>query len=590
MRPRWYVRVLGWALLLVIGFGAPIGVRSPDALKFLNGLAPKAEAASWASIGSSVLRWLSRADIVAHKIHAEIDPFSFAARFTDEATVVSRGGASLHILLGDEFALERIVDVETGAELSFGRFLNLGQAPYVIYRVEMPSVASGEERVLRFEWFVNLETVRSRNPFSAFGFFYVGHASLWHPYTPHEGFFDADLTVTAPVGFTIFADGVTVDEWEQGERVTKRFVTEAPVNGIGFGIGHFEVTPLETDHAAPLKSDGKRPVSPLLYTPSGTIRPPTAPHLKSYVAATHRFISERLGPLPTEHLHLVEVPFYFPAAFPSIYGLVYGGDLRSVGANSDGTLAMLIAHETAHQWIGSLVGVRVLGSAWLTEGLSEYLGFLALTETFSDDERLGMWKERIYEPFVQLAGTKESRALGSLELVDPQWQQVYQKGALLFRELHYRLGDAAFFDLVAQFVATHRGRVVGGGDFIAWTREYLKESGAADPLQLSAADVPAFFNRWLRGDPQYDLLLHVGESPFEPNRLRLHAASVGKTAWSGDVEVSFHFENGERHVASIPVGQEVEFELPSRPWMITLDPHHWIADIDPSNNWWIAPD
>src|SRR5690606_41030465 len=119
----------GRALLLVLGFGAPLGVRSPDALKCLNGLAPKAEAASWASIGSSVLRWLSRADIVAHKIHAEIDPFSFAARFTDEATVVSRGGASLHILLGDEFALERIVDVETGAELSFGRFLNLGQAP-----------------------------------------------------------------------------------------------------------------------------------------------------------------------------------------------------------------------------------------------------------------------------------------------------------------------------------------------------------------------------------------------------------------------------------------------------------------------------
>lgn len=546
--------------------------------------------ASLASIGASVLRWLSRADIVAHDLAATIDMSAKSARFVDDVTVRSRGGRTLHVLLGVDFQIDAVSDPATGEALDYGPFLNLGGLPFAIYRVDLPQVSSGEEVQVRFEWRIDQSTIKYLNPFIGSQFFYLGHVMLWHPYTPNEGFFTANINVTAPKGLMIFADGHIVAREEHGSHETVWFETHVPVNGIGIGVGRFERLPDISvgDYVA----EAWKPVG-VSRMWSGDFRSGVSQIdlVHRYGAQAHQFFAEHLGPLPAQRFQIVEFPFDFAAAYPSMYWLAVGGDLRHVGALDERLLAHIVAHEVAHQWIGSSVGVRVLGSAWLNEGLGEYLGYLATRTMLSEKEHEQLLSERVYTPFIEIAGTRESRALGRIEITDETAYQLRYKGALLFRSLHRRLGDDHFFALIRQFIEAKRGQVVSGSDFITFTREYIRSHAddLADEIGLSYRDVTAFFDRWLKGDPGLDYALDVVQNPADPHSFRIKISSVGQNQEPGPVEVRFRFEDGSTQTNLVPVGNEVDIPLPSAPWLIEVDPRHWLADVNPDNNWWIAP-
>src|SRR5690606_8224984 len=192
-------------------------------------LSPAAEGVSLASIGYTMLRWLDRAEITHHNLSVEVDPLALSARFADEVTFISRGSRHLHILLSADAVLERVTDA-SGEERSFLRVLGWGGMPFVLYRVEAPETGHGEPFVLRFEWRITPESVQHFNPFVALHFFYLGHAALWHPHSPTEEFFTAEIAVTVPQGYTALADGelVLVEE-APGARERFHFRTAAPV-------------------------------------------------------------------------------------------------------------------------------------------------------------------------------------------------------------------------------------------------------------------------------------------------------------------------------------------------------------------------
>lgn len=51
--------------------------------------------------------------------------------------------------------------------------------------------------------------------------------------------------------------------------------------------------------------------------------------------------------------------------------------LRSSAAHSE-RVALVIAHELAHQWFGNLVTMRWWSDLWLKEGFATYMSYLAL--------------------------------------------------------------------------------------------------------------------------------------------------------------------------------------------------------------------
>src|SRR5690606_22651458 len=100
-----------------------------------------------------------------------------------------------------------------------------------------------------------------------------------------------------------------------------------------------------------------------------------------------------------------------------------GGDLTLLGLEGERGLAYLAAHETAHRWINGVAGVRIVGSHWLSEGLAEYLGYLALEELIGKEEALKLFLERTYEPFVERM-QKRHRPLAAVELMDDDYQLI----------------------------------------------------------------------------------------------------------------------------------------------------------------------
>lgn len=447
--------------------------------------------ASLASIGTSIIRWMSLVDIVGHEIEAVVDVNQRVAEFTDEVTIRSRGGRSLITLLGDDFRLDSVTDVASGQALSFGPYLNLGGLPFTIYKVDIPSMRSGEEARLRFQWTVSDETIEYIDPFAAPGYFYVGHMSLWHPHTPDEGFFTANIEVAAHRHLTVIADGLATSSTVEGDWSSHRFESVAAVNGIGIAVGAF-------DALQPIQLGD---MTVRAYAPKGWKTDIESVH--RYAAHARRFLSDMFFPLEVKDWHVIRFPFDYPASYTSVHGFVYGGDLSLVGAYDEPSLANLVAHEIAHQWIGNAVGVRVVGSAWLGEGIAEYFGYLATENLVSPMEYSRVFKERNVDPYLDILGTRASKPLGKIEFLDEEWQQIGQKGALLFRDIHNYMGDEHFIAMIQQFLVGHRGKIVSGNDFIKFGRDYVRglpQGGAAN--EMDARHVENIMRQWLRNDPE----------------------------------------------------------------------------------------
>lgn len=535
--------------------------------------------ASLASIGYTALRWLERAQIIHHDISVEVDPPQLAARLIDEVTFVSHGGRHLHVLLGVDAVLERVIDA-AGRDLSFTRVLSVGGLPFAVYRVEAPETAKGEPFRLRFESHISRDTVRFYNPFVALHFFYLGYASLWYPNSPVEEYFSADIRVTVPQGYIAIADGellsvepVADREWEQFH-----FRTAAPVGALGVGVGRFRR--LDPVAAGDLVVQG---LSPIGWRTS-------VERVSQETAAALEFFAERLGPLPLERFFVAEFPFAGAVSYASLHGLVYGGDLSLVGIQGEQGLTFLAAHEAAHKWIGGVAGTRVVGSAWLGEGLAEYLGYLALEAIDGRESALALFKERTYEPFVARMKARH-RPLHAVELFDDDHPVIYEKGALVFRMLHRRLGDDAFFDLIRHFLTTYRGDFANGNDFIRLAAEFV-ESLPAHALvhgatSDAAGEIRSFFEQWVKGTGTLDYALEEVEAG--PGIFKARVVSRGRLVEPGPVSLHVHLDDGRVFTAQGSPGERVELQLPGRPVAAVLDPEMWLADADPTNNRWETP-
>ena len=71
--------------------------------------------------------------------------------------------------------------------------------------------------------------------------------------------------------------------------------------------------------------------------------------------------------------------------------------------------------------------------------------------------------------------------------------RVYKRGALTLHAVRLTVGDDAFFDLLRDWVAEHRGGTVSTADFVAFA------------IDQTGADLGALFNAWLHDPALPDL-------------------------------------------------------------------------------------
>ncbi|MDQ3044963.1 MAG: M1 family metallopeptidase [Chloroflexota bacterium] len=267
-----------------------------------------------------------------------------------------------------------------------------------------------------------------------------------------------DVTLTAPAAWTVVASGVR---------------RETPLPTISDERVHHYVTGPARDFTI-VADDDFESVSQVVdgttvvshFNPN---HPETGAAIATYGARALRLFNELFGPYPYAELDLVEVPLRnaLGVEFSQLIYMdsdLYGSDVPEVLTDST------VAHEVAHQWFYGLVGNNQHESAFIDEGLSNYLAFQVYYERVYDAERAMANVNR----FLLLPYLRSLFEEGGDVVVDQPSDDfssartytiaVYFKAALGFAALRGEIGEEAFFAGLRDYAAAERFAIAEPAD------------------------------------------------------------------------------------------------------------------------------
>jgi len=225
----------------------------------------------------------------------------------------------------------------------------------------------------------------------------------------------------------------------------------------------------------------------------------------------------------------------------------------------------LTSHELSHQWWGDMVTCRDWRHIWLNEG------FASFSEAIYQEWLFGPSTYRSYMNGMAYKGggtvivndtTDVNRIFhGGLS---------YDKGGFIVHMLRGVLGDAVFFDALAEYRAQFEGRSATTEDLQAVCE------------QVSGLDLSEFFADWCYGTyyPRYVVGYYTeGSGSQVTSHVRLEQIQ-GTQPQTFEMPVDLRFSNGtDAHTARVQNTQRVQwFELPLSfsPTTLELDPLGWI--------------
>jgi aminopeptidase N len=182
-----------------------------------------------------------------------------------------------------------------------------------------------------------------------------------------------ELSVTAPDGWTVLANGVTEHLGEGRWQAAPTPLISTYLVAVAAGPWHS----VRTEHRGlPFGIHCRRSLAPYLDADADEILDITRACFDRY----HEKFDE---PYPFDSYDQAFVPEFNAGAMENP-GLVTFRDefvYRSAVTDTERqTRAMVIAHEMAHMWFGDLVTLRWWDDIWLNESFAEYMGYQTLTE------------------------------------------------------------------------------------------------------------------------------------------------------------------------------------------------------------------
>ncbi|WP_420033124.1 aminopeptidase N [Streptomyces sp. cg28] len=309
-----------------------------------------------------------------------------------------------------------------------------------------------------------------------------------------------DLTVTAPDGWTVLANGVTEHLGDGTWRATTTPLLSTYLVAVAAGPWHS----IRTEHRGlPFGLHCRRSLAPHLDADADEILDVTR-------ACYDRYHEKFDEPYPFDSYDQAFVPEFNAGAMENP-GLVTFRDefvYRSAVTDTERQLrAMVIAHEMAHMWFGDLVTLKWWDDIWLNESFAEYMGYQTLTEAtrFEDTwvdfgiSRKAWGYDADQRPSTHPVAPEDvpdtASALLNFDGIS------YAKGASALRQLVNWLGEKDFLAGINTHFERHKFGNATLADFI----ESLS-SGASG----TDRDVHAWADTWLRTTGVDTLTGHVG--------------------------------------------------------------------------------
>ncbi|MHA5053483.1 aminopeptidase N [Streptomyces sp. SD15] len=295
------------------------------------------------------------------------------------------------------------------------------------------------------------------------------------------------LSVTAPDGWTVLANGVTEHLGEGRWQAAPTPLISTYLVAVAAGPWHS----VRTEHRGlPFGIHCRRSLAPYLDADADEILDVTRACFDRY----HEKFDE---PYPFDSYDQAFVPEFNAGAMENP-GLVTFRDefvYRSAVTDTERqTRAMVIAHEMAHMWFGDLVTLRWWDDIWLNESFAEYMGYQTLTEA---TRFTGTWTDFgvTRKPWGYDADQRPSTHPVA---PDPHAVPDTASAMLNFDGISYAKGASALRQLVAW---------LGEKDFLAginthFARHKFANATLADFIDNLASaterDVHAWADSWLR--------------------------------------------------------------------------------------------
>lgn len=271
----------------------------------------------------------------------------------------------------------------------------------------------------------------------------------------------------------------------------------------------------------------------------------------------------------------------FVAEKYGIYQFPFGGGMEHQTNSGQGTFdESVTAHELAHQWWGDDVTCKTWNNIWLNEGFA----------TYSE----ALWAERkpgsSGEPALHaaMASRRPSAVSDSVYVYATNSMNrifsstySYRKGAWVLHMLRGMLGDAAFFQMLADYRDAYRGSAATTDDF------------AAVASAAAGRDLTRYFQQWVYGIGAPAYAYSFAQTTIAGTQYtKLMLRQTQDTLWPGGGAVGSYFEMPVEvqlnPIAGVPSRVVVDntarqqwFLIPaSMTGSVTVDPDRWILETE----------
>jgi len=273
-----------------------------------------------------------------------------------------------------------------------------------------------------------------------------------------------DLTLTTETGVVVLSNMPAASQTQQNDHLVSKFETTPRLSPylLAFVVGELQSKSAKTTGGVEVNvwATHAQPLGSLDFALDAAVK-------------SIEFFDEYFDtPYPLPKADHVALPDFSSGAMEN-WGLITYREVclladKNTAITTRQYVAMVIAHETSHQWFGNLVTMKWWDDLWLNESFATLMEYICVDHmfpnwniwmTFATSEMLSAVR-RDYLPNVQSVKTPVNHPDEISTLFDPSI--VYAKGARLLAMLYTYVGEDAFKSGLKHYFQQHAyGNTIG---------------------------------------------------------------------------------------------------------------------------------